>query len=104
MSQFMTTGWFPPLASVMVISSISLFAALGLAAGVVKREDARTFLEWRLMNGLSLSRAADALGLSRRMVAYYSNAEKRVPRTVLLACRGWDANNRVSSDRSSPVP
>ncbi|MBI2736451.1 MAG: DUF2442 domain-containing protein [Rhodospirillales bacterium] len=34
-------------------------------------EDARIFLEWRLGHGLSLAKAADALGLSRRMVAYY---------------------------------
>jgi hypothetical protein len=54
------------------------------------RGDTRTFLEWRLRNGLSLSGAAEALGVSRRMVAYYSNGEKRVPRAVLLACRGWE--------------
>ncbi len=65
----------------------------------LKRQDARTFLEWRLKNGLSLSKAADALGLSRRMVAYYSNAEKPVPRTVLLACRGWEAGNRHPNGR-----
>jgi hypothetical protein len=69
----------------------------------LKREDARTFLEWRLKNGLSLSKAAAALGLSRRMVAYYSNAEKAVPRTVLLACQGWDASNRASSGRKRAV-
>lgn len=63
------------------------------------RQDARTFLEWRLRNGLSLSKAAEALGLSRRMVAYYSNAEKPVPRTVLLACHGWEVGHRGSSGR-----
>jgi hypothetical protein len=56
-----------------------------------RREAARAFLEWRLKHGLSLSGAAEALGLSRRMVAYYSNGEKIVPKTVLLACRGWEA-------------
>jgi hypothetical protein len=55
-------------------------------------QDARDFLEWRLRHGLSLSKAAAALGLSRRMVAYYSNGEKPVPRTVLLACRGWETD------------
>jgi hypothetical protein len=55
------------------------------------RSDARVFLEWRLKHGLSLSGAAEALGLSRRMVAYYSNGEKKVPRAILLACRGWEA-------------
>ena len=54
------------------------------------RADARQFLEWRLKHGLSLNRAAEALGVSRRMVAYYSNGEKPVPRAILLACKGWE--------------
>jgi hypothetical protein len=58
-----------------------------------RRGDARAFLDWRLKHGLSLSTAAEALGLSRRMVAYYSNGEKPIPKTVLLACRGWEAGH-----------
>ncbi|RJG54855.1 DUF2442 domain-containing protein [Sphingobium terrigena] len=54
--------------------------------------DARAFIEWRMRHGLSLSKAADALGVSRRMVAYYSNGEKKVPRAILLACRGWEVS------------
>ncbi len=61
-----------------------------------RRDDTRAFLEWRLRHGLSLTRAAEALGLSRRMVAYYSNGEKPVPKTVLLACQGWEAGGRRS--------
>jgi Protein of unknown function (DUF2442) len=57
---------------------------------VTGRKDAREFLEWRLRHGLSLSKTADALGISRRMVAYYSNGEKPVPRPILLACKGWE--------------
>ncbi len=56
------------------------------------RADTRAFLEWRLRHGLSLSGTAEALGLSRRMVAYYSNGEKRVPKSILLACKGWEAS------------
>jgi Protein of unknown function (DUF2442) len=52
--------------------------------------DARAFLEWRLRHGLSLAKTADALGLSRRMVAYYSNGEKPIPKSILLACKGWE--------------
>ena len=59
------------------------------------QDDVRTFLEWRLRHGLSLSKAADALGISRRMVAYYSNGEKKVPKPILLACRGWEASNGI---------
>jgi hypothetical protein len=54
--------------------------------------DVRTFLEWRLRHALSLAKAADALGVSRRMVAYYSNGEKKVPKPILLACRGWEVS------------
>ena len=53
--------------------------------------DTVTFNDWRLAHGLTLDQAAEALGLSRRMVAYYSAGEKPVPKTVLLACRGWEA-------------
>ena len=56
-------------------------------------DDTRTFLEWRLRHGLSLTKAAEALGVSRRMVAYYSNGEKPVPRPILLACKGWEAEH-----------
>jgi len=55
--------------------------------------DARTFLQWRLRHGLSLAKTADALGLSRRMVAYYSNGEKPVPKSILLACKGWEVGH-----------
>ena len=58
------------------------------------RDDVRQFLEWRLANGLSLAKAAEALGLARRTVAYYSNGDRPVPKTVLLACKGWDAMHR----------
>jgi len=54
--------------------------------------DTREFLEWRLRHGLSLNETAKALGISRRMVAYYSNGEKQVPRPILLACKGWEVS------------
>lgn len=53
--------------------------------------DARAFLEWRRAHGMSLAKAAEALGLSRRAVAYYSNGERPVPKAIQLACKGWDA-------------
>lgn len=56
----------------------------------IGRDDAVTFRRWRMRHGLSLSATAEALGLSRRMVAYYYSGEKTVPKTVLLACRGWE--------------
>ncbi|HLJ05776.1 MAG TPA: DUF2442 domain-containing protein [Acetobacteraceae bacterium] len=67
-----------------------------LTLSATGRSDTKEFLEWRLRHGLSLSGAADALGLSRRMVAYYSNGEKRVPRTILLACKGWEVSEAAA--------
>ena len=57
-------------------------------AGQVSHE---MFGEWMHRNGLSLTSAAEALGMSRRMVAYYRTAQKPIPRHVWLACLGWEA-------------
>jgi hypothetical protein len=73
------------------IGADSLWADTLTATG---RNDAREFLEWRIANSFSLARTAEALGLSRRTVAYYSNGERRVPKAILLACKGWDATHR----------
>lgn len=45
---------------------------------------------WMLRNGLSLTTAAVALGLSRRMLSYYRTAQKPIPKMVWLACLGWE--------------
>jgi hypothetical protein len=58
------------------------------------RPDAVEFIRWRWRHGLSLSEAAEALGMSRRMVAYYASGEHEVPRTVLLACKGWEVEQQ----------
>lgn len=46
---------------------------------------------WMARHQLTLDTGAQALGLSRRMLAYYRSGEKPVPRTVALACVGWEA-------------
>jgi hypothetical protein len=61
------------------------------------RADAVEFIRWRWKHGLSLTGAAEALGLSRRQVAYYASGEHEVPRTVLLACKGWEAERRTAA-------
>jgi hypothetical protein len=67
-----------------------------------ERSDVREFLEWRMRNGLSLSKAADALHLSRRMVAYYSSGDREVPAYILLACHGWeDLHKKTQKGRGS---
>lgn len=54
-------------------------------------------LNWMARHGMTLDTAADALGLSRRMLAYYRSGEKPVPRTVGLACLGWEAQQRMAA-------
>ena len=49
---------------------------------------AEAFRSWRETCGLTLDGAAEALGISRRMIAYYENGAKPVPRVVALATRG----------------
>jgi hypothetical protein len=49
------------------------------------------FGSWMHRNSLSLNTAADALGISRRMVSYYRTAQKPIPRSIWLACLGWEA-------------
>lgn len=72
------------------IGADSLWRDTLLARG---HADAVAFNDWRMRHGLSLAATAEALGLSRRMVAYYSAADKPVPKTVLLACEGWDSRH-----------
>jgi hypothetical protein len=57
-------------------------------AGEVSHE---MFDSWMTRNGLSLATAAEALGISRRMVSYYRTAHKAIPRAIWLACLGWEA-------------
>ena len=57
-------------------------------AGEVSHE---MFGEWMYRNDLSLTTAAEALGISRRIVSYYRTAHKAIPRSIWLACLGWEA-------------
>jgi hypothetical protein len=49
------------------------------------------FKAWRSRNGLSLTAAGQALGVTRRTVAAYASGERPIPRTIMLACKGWEA-------------
>lgn len=49
------------------------------------------FDQWIKRNHLSLSKAAECLGLSRRMVAHYRSGSKPIPKIVGLACQGWES-------------
>lgn len=48
------------------------------------------FRAWVDRHGFTLDRAGEALGLSRRTVAYYLSGEQPIPKTVMLATEGYD--------------
>ena len=48
---------------------------------------------WRVSHGLPLDKAAEELGVSRRMLSYYEARKWPVPKTVTLALAGWEAQH-----------
>ncbi|PIV33109.1 MAG: hypothetical protein COS34_09480 [Lysobacterales bacterium CG02_land_8_20_14_3_00_62_12] len=52
------------------------------------------FADWMQLHGLSLNGAADALGMTRRMMSHYRSGSRPIPRVVMLACQGWESHNR----------
>lgn len=46
-------------------------------------------ITWVREHGLTQTQAADAIGISRRMLNYYLSGTKPIPKTVWLACLGW---------------
>ena len=47
--------------------------------------NAEAFHQWRLQKNYTLDDAAAALGISRRMTAYYDRGDKPIPRVITLA-------------------
>ena len=47
-------------------------------------------LNWMARHGLTQAYAAEAIGVSRRMLNYYVSGSKPIPKTVWLACLGWE--------------
>ncbi len=45
---------------------------------------------WMHKHSLTQANAADAVGVSRRMLNYYLSGAKAIPKTVWLACLGWE--------------
>ena len=54
------------------------------------------FRQWQDDNLLSLTEAAEAIGLTRRTVSQYRTGARPVPKTVYLACKGWEALRQVA--------
>jgi hypothetical protein len=48
---------------------------------------------WMHKHQLTLDAAAQSLGISRRMLAYYKSGAKPLPLTVVLACIGLESRN-----------
>ena len=59
------------------------------------------FDAWMHRNELSLSTAAEALGLSRRMVAHYRTGSRPIPKVVGLACTGWEVEHRRQANAAA---
>ena len=51
---------------------------------------AAAFRHWRERKAYTLEGAAQALGISRRMAAYYEAGERAIPRTVALATQALE--------------
>ena len=62
------------------------------------RADTLEFRRWQGRNRLSLNAAAEAIGLTRRTVSQYRTGARPVPRTVMLACKGWEAERGHTPD------
>jgi hypothetical protein len=83
-------GWSAVWTDEIDLGADQLWRWAGEQAGELM--PAEDFRAWRSRNRLSLSGAAEALGLSRRMVAYYDSGQRAIPKTVLLATRGFEAS------------
>jgi len=57
-------------------------------SGITMSPDA--FRHWRERKAYTLDTAARALGVSRRMIAYYEQGARPIPRVVALATRALD--------------
>lgn len=55
---------------------------------------ASQFNEWMEQHHLSLTDAANVLGMTRRMMTYYRTGSRPIPKVVMLACKGWVAESR----------
>lgn len=54
------------------------------------------FRHWQDKNHLSLTAAAEAIGLTRRTVSQYRTGARPVSRTVYLACKGWELERKAA--------
>jgi hypothetical protein len=67
-------------------------------------ENTKIFIGWRARTGMPLALAAEALGVSPRSITRYSNGREATPRTLALACLGWDALQEQSGALAAETP
>jgi len=79
-----TVEW--PALDIQIGADTLLLDALTQAAS---DPNTRTFLKWRAPTGLPLHAAAEALGVAPRTISRYSSGRTPVPRSLALACLGW---------------
>lgn len=72
-------------------ASIAADRLMEMALEQSGRTDTLAFRHWQDRNGLSLAEAAKALGMTRRTISQYRTGSRPVPRVVLLACAGYEA-------------
>jgi DNA-binding XRE family transcriptional regulator len=58
-------------------------------------ENTRVFAQWRARNGLTLTQAAEALGMTPRTMSAYGTGARPVPRYIALAVKGWEAEHSM---------
>lgn len=59
---------------------------------------ASTFDAWMARNRLSLASAAESLGMTRRMIAYYRSGTHPIPKVVGLALKGYEAEHHSAAE------
>ena len=82
-------GWTVAWGEATELDADHLFRLARYQAGESLSPEA--FRAWRTHHGLSQKSASNALGISDRMVKYYEDGSHLVPKTVTLACIGYDA-------------
>ena len=83
------------------LAADNLYALGQEQAGKVSHQ---LFDGWMQRNDLSLTTAAAALGISRRMTSYYRTAQKPIPRAIWLACLGWEATRPAADVLPRSLP
>lgn len=61
------------------------------------------FDAWMKRHQLSLTSAAGALGISRRMIAHYRTGSRPIPKIVALACKGWEVQYQILYQDADPI-